>query len=1504
MQNHSGKRAGTTEVGPAVVQGQAPRNEQSPPSPAMQPTTAFEERAAGTSSDVSVVNYIPPRHQSQLVSLVGSRCIVDCVMDNRPVRALWDTGAQSSIVNDPWRLNHLPHTIVRPISELLEDETLTVFAANDTPIPYIGWIEVSFRLGSDPTTTNDLQVPILVSSDPAVASDPIIGYNVIEVIINRNERKTKGEKKQLAHKVSKAFAITVKTAHRVVKLMQSGDSEIGVVRTGRKRVSLPANQVTTVYIRAHVSSQAQGQHMVFSPDMLNSPPEGLIYHDVLVQIPERRVPYIPISVVNTTDRTICLDRHRVIGHLEPIKTIYTTPVQMKENETTAETRDSTETKSSEASSTPQSEKQARRPTSWDPLVDLCHLSEGQQEAVRRVLREECEAFAYDSDDVGCIPSLKMHITLHDTSPVQKTYMSVPKPLHSEVKEYLQDLLRRGWITPSRSPYSSPVVCVRKKDGGLRLCVDFRELNRKSVPDRHPIPRIQDMLDALGGSSWFSVLDQGKAYRQGHLDEESRPLTAFITPWGLYEWVRIPFGLSSAPAEFQRSMEYCLADLRDTICLPYLDDNLVHSHSFEEHLEHIRVVLQCYKKHGVKLTPKKCELFKSSVRFLGKLVTEEGYTMDPAEMAPVMALKEKAPATVGELRQMLGFLSYYRPFISNFSRLAHPLYNLLTAPNPENHTPDPTVKRPSKTGKKNNGHLPSRTPIQWTRSHQEVLNQLVEALTKPPVLGYPDVTQPFVLHCDASQVGLGAVLYQRQQGKMRVIAYGSRTLSPSEKRYHLHSGKLEFLALKWAICERFRDYLYHAPSFVVYTDNNPLTYVLTTAKLNATGHRWVAELADYNFTIRYRPGKNNSDADGLSRMPLDIEDYMHSCTAEASQDVISASMERVVAERRNPCQGVGLIQVSALSLVKDSETSHPLTPDQIRKAQEEDEILSRVLWYKSQNRRPSRAEVKAENPAVAILLKQWLKVLVGQDGVLRRRTSRREQLLLPKAYHQLVFKELHQDMGHLGVERTLDLIRERFYWPQMSKDVEHFVTRVCECLKKRKPNKQTRAPMIPIQTTYPFQLISIDFLHLEKCKHGYEYILVVMDHFTRFAQAYATRNKAAKTVADKIFNDFALKFGFPSRLHHDMGKEFENRLMASLKKLSGIQGSHTTPYHPQGNGQVERFNRTLLSMLRTLEDKDKEDWKESLAKVVHAYNCTKSEATGYAPYYLIFGRSPRLPIDLLFGLGRDESRDTYDDYVSHWKKRMQEAYQIAAKTAVKAAARGKVFYDRKVQGRDLHPGDRVLLKNLTPRGGPGKIRSYWEDQVYKVKERKADGSPVYEISPENGKGRDRVVHRNLLLPCDFLPPAETVQPQKNSLGSSKERTKPRHQQRQQPEQSDTSGDEYSGTCYWHLRPGRGRRQRQTSLNPLAEPFQPPQILQSHEEDVPLQSEEDVPLQSEEDVPLQSEEDVPLQSQRPDLSCDRPEYGESGANLLASTPEEQQTVRQRPQRLKPSACGTEL
>ncbi|KAI3359935.1 hypothetical protein L3Q82_014286 [Scortum barcoo] len=313
---------------------------------------------------------------------------------------------------------------------------------------------------------------------------------------------------------------------------------------------------------------------------------------------------------------------------------------------------------------------------WDPPVDINHLSENQQEIVKEMLREESGAFARDDSDMGCITSLEMSITLNDSTPIQKSYASIPKPPYREVKEYIEDLLAKGWIVKSKSPYSAPVVCVRKKDGTLRLCIDYRLLNQRMVPDRHPLPRIQDLTDTLGGYSWFSILDQGKAYHQGFIVEGSHHLTAFITPWGLNEWVCIPFGLTNAPAAFQHSMEEMLSPLCDECCIPYLDDILCYAHTFEEHVEWLRKVLRALQSHGVKLRPKKCNLFRQEVRYVGRLVSAEGVCIDPKDLEAVYALRKEKPATVGDVRRIVGFLSYYRSYIQDFSRLANPIYELL------------------------------------------------------------------------------------------------------------------------------------------------------------------------------------------------------------------------------------------------------------------------------------------------------------------------------------------------------------------------------------------------------------------------------------------------------------------------------------------------------------------------------------------------------------------------------------------------------------------------------------------------------------------------------------------------------------------------------------------------------------------------------------------------------------------------------------------------------------
>ncbi len=509
---------------------------------------------------------------------------------------------------------------------------------------------------------------------------------------------------------------------------------------------------------------------------------------------------------------------------------------------------------------------------------------------------------------------------------------------------------------------------------------------------------------------------------------------------------------------------------------------------------------------------------------------------------------------------------------------------------------------------------------------------------------------------------------------------------------------------------------------------------------------MAELADFHFNIKYRPGKENVDVDILSRMPLDIETLMKECTEELPFDCVEATIQSV--------EVPNLSWTAVISLddtVATEYAGEPLPVEEIKQAQQNDDHIGPVLQFKLSDKKPTGHLFNTMTAKSKCLLRSWDKLFIGDDGILRRRTNTRTQLVLPANYKQRVLKELHDNMGHQGLDRTMSLIRERFYWPQMHNDVDHYVTKSCVCLKQKKPGKETRAPLQNIVTTHPFELVFIDFLHLDKCKGGYQYILIVVDHFTRFAQDYATTSKSAKTVVEKLFNDYALKFRFPQRIHHDQGGEFENQLVAQLKKSCGVAGSRTTPYHPQGNGQVEHFNRTLLQMLKALTENQKTNFgKESLKKLIFAYNNTKCEVTGFSPFYLLFGRSPRLPVDLLFGLTSETETIDYKEYVKRRRQQMQEALEITRQTAKKTAERNKRNYDGKVRGSVLCPGDRVLVKNLTHRGGTGKLRNHWEDVVHTVVRQVGGEGPIYDVRPEQGKARSRVLHRNILMPCEYLP----------------------------------------------------------------------------------------------------------------------------------------------------------
>ena len=375
-------------------------------------------------------------------------------------------------------------------------------------------------------------------------------------------------------------------------------------------------------------------------------------------------------------------------------------------------------------------------------------------------------------------------------------------------------------------------------------------------------------------------------------------------------------------------------------------------------------------------------------------------------------------------------------------------------------------------------------------------------------------------------------------------------------------------------------------------------------------------------------------------------------------------------------------------------------------------------------------------------------------------------------HDIVYTELHEKMGHLGTEKVLDLARRRFYWPGMYKDIDTYIRKKCQCVKQKRPNREDRAPLVPIKSTHPFEIVSLDYLKLDKAKGGFEYVLVVTDHFTRYVQAFATKNKSAKAAAEKLYNNYILTYGFPSQIHHDCGREFHNSLFAKLHQLCGIKSSKTTPYHPSGDGQTERMNRTIISMLKTLNENQKQRWKDHLSKLVFAYNSTINKSTGYSPFFLMFGRSSRLPIDSMFTFDTGvTNQKTYDQFVTDWKNQMNEAIQIAQQKANKAAEQNRHQYDKKIHGDDIVVGDRVLLRNFSEKGGTGTLRALWENTIYVVVG-KEDNLPVYRIKPENSKGTSiKKVHRNIIMLCNLLPPT----PKDNNRNNNNNKNKKQQQQ---------------------------------------------------------------------------------------------------------------------------------
>ena len=894
------------------------------------------------------------------------------------------------------------------------------------------------------------------------------------------------------------------------------------------------------------------------------------------------------------------------------------------------------------------------------LLDLLQrssacLSREQVDEVRNVLTQYADVFSKGDHDLGRTSLVKHHIHTGDSRPVKLPPRRIAPARRLEVEKAVEELLAQGIIEKSFSPWSAAVVLVKKKDGSTRCCVDYRALNAVTTKDSYPLPRVDDTLDALTGAQWFSTLDLKSGYHQVEVAEEDREKTAFSSGQGLYQFKVMSFGLVNAPATFERLMERVLDGLLWKSALVYLDDVLVYGNSFEWALERLKTVLDRFRAANVKLSPKKCCLFQREVPFLGHIVSSEGVKTDPGK---VESVKEwPVPRNVTEVRGFIGLCTYYRRFVKGFAQIAVPLHHL------------------TRKG----------ACFQWSEDCQRAFEELKEALANAPVLPYPDPERPYVLDCDASAEGVGAVLSQEKDGQEWVVSYFSKKFSAPEKNYCVT--RKELLAVILAL-DHFHPYLYGA-KFKIRTDHAALRWLKTLRNPEGQLARWIGKLEQHDYNIEYRPGKMHGNADSLSRRPCD-SDCKH-CSRRENEPV----------------------SVRAAVLTSDTRWGEDL-----KQAQREDADIGPIVTLREEGEeKPPWESVAPLSPAAKVLWQQW-SVLRLSEGVLQRRWESCDggvafwQTIVPANMREALVREAHggSASGHFGVRKTLGRLKQRVYWVGMRKDVSEWC-KVCDvCCAKMGPGRRTVAPLQVYQVGAPMERVAVDILGpFPQTVRGNRFVCVAMDYFTKWPEAYPLPNHEAATVAGVLVDEFFARFGVPHELHSDQGREFESAVFRECCRLLGIKKTRTTPLRPQSDGMVERYNRTLGQELAKYCQEGQEDWDLKIPLLLLAYRSAEHEVTGYTPARLMCGRELRLPVDLVTGRPPDEDMPTtVTPYATALQDRLREVHHQVRDNLKVSGEAMKDRYDRRATSPPFSEGDQVWLHNPRRKKGLSpKLQSPWE-----------------------------------------------------------------------------------------------------------------------------------------------------------------------------------------------------
>ncbi|KAJ9520387.1 hypothetical protein QJQ45_000129 [Haematococcus lacustris] len=914
----------------------------------------------------------------------------------------------------------------------------------------------------------------------------------------------------------------------------------------------------------------------------------------------------------------------------------------------------------------------------DPAPAEPDLPPGVSQALNALLDEYADVFAPITSLPPERPVGHAIPLVPDARPSVVPQYRMSQEEHAELKKQVQDLLAKGMIEPSSSPFAAPILFVKKKSGELRMCLDYRQLNKITIRDQYPLPRIDDLFDKLSGCTVFSSLDLQAGYNQIRITPEDVPKTAFKTPDGHYQFKVLSFGLCNAPATFQRVMNDAFAPVLNQCALVYLDDILVMSKSVDEHLKHLRKVFDLLRLNKLFAKQSKCEFMRTTLKFLGHVIFAGAIAVDPEKIKSISSWP--VPQSLQQLQSFLGAANFVRKFVHNFSVLAAPLTDLC--------------------GKAGDSFLWHN----WPADELKAFASLKAAVAQVPMLRLPDHTQPFQVYCDASLQGVGAVLMQDGYP----LAYLSKKLSSAERNYT--TGEQELLALITA-CKEWRCYLEGVP-FTLFTDHKPLTALPTQKVLSRRQARWMEFLSRFTFDLQYLPGDANP-ADPLSRIPAGPQDCAMVCVVTTRRQA-KQSLERGevrVAQALPQVPPVGTPSNAPTAV--DALAPRPTVSDNPVAAHH-----SRLPELEA----PSAADTSVHYPAApahpleladhlvhgyrldpAFTAEADLSGMYMDDHGLWRRTGK-GTVMVPNdpELREYILHEMHDAAyaGHVGITKTLERLSRVFYWDTMRADVRHYVTTCDACQRDKSSTLKPGGLLNPLSIPdYRWESVSMDLItKLPSASHGFDAICVFVDRLSKMVHFVPCKESMNAKGFARLFVDNVFKLhGLPKDMVSDRGPHFHNTFWHHVQKLLGMRGSLSSSYHPQSDGQTERYNRVLEEMLRHYISPTQADWPDYLSLAEFAVNNSWQESIKSTPFLVNTGQSPITP--MLHSLPDKGRCPEGLSYATWWQEAVANA-----KLCMQAAQQRQAAYANQDR-RDVHykVGQMVLLSTKNMRLKPGKAR---------------------------------------------------------------------------------------------------------------------------------------------------------------------------------------------------------